>query len=280
MNCNNCGKEVDPDWKVCPFCSQTLAVILRCEKCGIELKLERKACPKCGTPAGKTIVAEGVPFNFCWIPPGKNHMGSEEDPVEEPVHIVEITRGLWLGRTEVTQRQWQAVMGTNPSFFPVGGNNPVDQVSWDDCQEFIRKLNGLTKKSFRLPTEAEWEYACRAGVAGEICVSVHLNTIAWHRGNSNDAPHPVGEKRPNPWGLFDILGNVEEWCQDWYDENYYSMSPANDPQGPTTGSYRVVRGGDIDSVEFQLRCAYRNCQIPTRGYPQVGFRLALDLSGK
>jgi formylglycine-generating enzyme required for sulfatase activity len=153
-----------------------------------------------------------------------------------------------MGKFLVTQDQWQAVMGNNPSRFK-GPKNPVEQVSWDDCQQFLDKLNaksGPGRGKFQLPTEAQWEYACRAKSTSQYCFGddeARLGEYAWYGNNSGSKTHPVGERKPNAWGLYDMHGNVWEWCQDWYDGGYYAKSPMDDPAGPTTGSNRVDRGG-------------------------------------
>ncbi len=150
-----------------------------------------------------------------------------------------------MGKYEVTQEQWEAVMGSNPSRFKAN-RNPVEQVSWNACQEFVKKLTAVSKEKepFRLPTEAEWEYACRAGSAGKYCFGDAENLMtdyAWHVGNAANTVHPVGEKKPNAWGLYDMHGNVWEWCQDWY--GAYADGEQTDPAGPAAGLHRTLRGG-------------------------------------
>jgi formylglycine-generating enzyme required for sulfatase activity len=187
---------------------------------------------------------------FVNIPAGEFLMGSSNgDRDERPAHRVRISRGFEMGKYEVTQAQWEAVMGSNSSHFK-GPNLPVENVSWDEVQDFIQRLNGLSQRyTFRLPTEAEWEYACRAGTTGDYAGS--LDAMAWYGANSGNRTHPVGQKQPNAWGLYDMHGNVWEWCQDWYGSNYYEQSPGTDPQGPSSGSGRVVRGGSWgDSAAF------------------------------
>jgi formylglycine-generating enzyme required for sulfatase activity len=165
---------------------------------------------------------------------------------EKPQHRVRITKPFYLGKYLVTQEQWEAVMGNNPSHFK-GPKNPVEQVSWDDCQQFLRQAQrevGVRGGKFQLPTEAQWEYACRAGSTTRYCFGDDesgLGEYAWYDKNSGNKTHPVGEKKPNAWGLYDMHGNVWEWCQDWYDGGYYANSPTDDPTGP--GSNRVLRGG-------------------------------------
>ena len=160
-----------------------------------------------------------------------------------------ITKPFYLGKYLVTQEQWEAVMGNNPSNFK-GPKNPVEKVSWDDCQEFLEQAqcedSAARAGKFRLPTEAQWEYACRAGARRSIASATTSRGWANTRGtttNSGSKTHPVGEKKPNAWGLYDMHGNVWEWCQDWYDGGYYAKSPTDDPAGPATGSDRVDRGG-------------------------------------
>ena len=214
----------------------------------VRIELERRQL-RAGTPR----VFDGI--EFVWIPPGEFRMGSTSrhaDSDEKPVTRVRLTRGFWLGKYEVTQRQWEGVMGSNPSGFnSCGGDCPVEGFSWNDAQEFIGKLNGRSGgRRYRLPTEAEWEYAARAGTttdtyAGDITKPSGndpvLNRIAWYRENSGGGTHPVGRKAPNAWGLHDMLGNVREWVGDWYGD--YSGGTVTDPDGPRSGSVRVNRGG-------------------------------------
>ncbi|GHU48587.1 hypothetical protein AGMMS50289_25360 [Betaproteobacteria bacterium] len=183
-----------------------------------------------------------------------------------------------LGKYEVTQGEWEAVMGSNPSKFN-GRSNPVEQVSWDDVQTFIQRLNAKEgTRKYRLPTEAEWEYAARAGTKSTYSFgddAGQLGAYAWYHDNSGNQTHPVGQKKPNPWGLYDMHGNVLEWVNDWYDESYYSRSASNDPAGPSSGRLRVLRGGSwLGSAGF-LRSAYRiNHFTPDNRYGIIGFRLA------
>lgn len=185
-------------------------------------------------------------------------------------HQVAISQPFYLGRYEVTQAQWMAVMGTNPSKFK-GDNLPVEQVSWDDVQEFIRKLNGQGKGEYRLPTEAEWEYACRAGTTGNF--AGNLGEMAWYEVNSDNKTHLVGQKSSNSWGLYDMHGNVMEWCQDWFGERFYDYSPEVDPQGPSTGTNRVIRGGSWGASEEYCRSAFRNFGGPGSRTDFLGFRV-------
>ena len=219
---------------------------------------------------------------FVLIPAGEFMMGSENGSGdEEPIHKVKISRPFEMGKCQVTQAQWRAVMmgdkwwaklmRNNPSRFE-GANLPVESVSWDDAQEFIKKLNAKNDGYlYRLPTEAEWEYACRAGSTGDYAGD--LEEMVWHSGNSAGKTHPVGEKKPNAWGLHDMHGNVWEWCMDWYSSDYYKQSPSVDPTGPSTGSYRVGRGGSWSYLALFCRSAYRNWFAPSVRTGILGFRL-------
>ena len=200
-----------------------------------------------------------------------------EDDV--PVHKVTISQPFYLGKYVVTQKQWEAVMGNNPSKFK-GRDNPVENVSRDDVLEFIKRLNekeGTT--GYRLPTEAEWEYAARAGSRTAWFFGDdedELSLYAWFDGNSSGQTHPVGQKQPNPWGLYDIYGNVCELVEDWYGPNYYAYSPENDPKGPSEGSLPVLRGGSWADYASISRSAARNhCWLNSRGNC-IGFRLAFS----
>jgi formylglycine-generating enzyme required for sulfatase activity len=167
-------------------------------------------------------------------------------------------------------------MGNNPSYFK-GAKLPVEQVSWDDCQEFIRKLNAMTGKRFRLPTEVEWEYAARGGNRSrgyKYSGSDNIGSVAWYTDNSGRETHPVGQKQANELGLYDMSGNVEEWCQDWYGENYYSSSPSQNPKGPSTGSDRVLRGGSWGDDAWRCRVSSRVKDAPGLRGSNLGLRLA------
>jgi formylglycine-generating enzyme required for sulfatase activity len=210
-------------------------------------------------------------FNsFVQIPAGEFLMGSENgDADETPVHRVRISRPFEMGKYEVTQAQWEAVMGINNPSFIGGGNYPVQGVSWDEAQKFIQNLNERNDGySYRLSTEAEWEYACRAGTTTEFAFGDSLSSNQarfdghWGGSTDNKVVMPVGSFRPNAWGLYDMHGNVWEWCQDWYDENYYAKSPSVDPKGPSTGSDRVSRGGGWLSDARDCRSASRSRHAP------------------
>jgi len=230
-------------------------------------------------------LGEGIKLELVLIPAGEFMMGSSDSDKdassrEIPQHKVRITKPFYLGRYLVTQEQWEAVFGSNPSHFK-GSKNPVDLVSWEDCQKFLEELNakvGAQSGEFRLPTEAAWEYACRAGSTTPYCFDddeSNLGEYAWHNANSGNTTHPVGEKKPNAWGLFDMHGNVWEWCQDWYVSEYYSKSLADDPTGPTTGSDRVIRGGCWLDPARGCRSAVRTNLGPGLRSCLLGFRVAL-----
>ncbi|MDR1396534.1 MAG: formylglycine-generating enzyme family protein [Desulfarculales bacterium] len=227
------------------------------------------------------ILVNSIGMELALIPAGEFMMGADnnfEDAYDDetPRHRVSISKPFYLGKYEVTQGQWTEVTGNNPSRFK-GRNNPVETVSWYDAREFIRLLNKREGHSrYRLPTEAEWEYAARAGgEAGFGGRAGQLGTYAWYGANSGDKTHPVGRKRPNAWGLHDMRGNVWEWVRDWYGKNYYRHSSYSDPGGPSSGAYRGRRGGSWNNSAGFCRPAYRGSNSPGYRYADLGFRLAL-----
>lgn len=213
-------------------------------------------------------------MEFVWVPGGCFIMGSNAGNLDEkPAHKVCVD-GFWMGKYEVTQGQWQQIMGNNPAMFKKGSNYPVEYVSWEDCQLFISKLNSRNRKIFRLPTEAEWEYACRSGGRDEQYAGGNdLDRVAWYSSNSGASTHAVGGKAANGLGLYDMNGNVWEWCLDWYGRNYYSSSPIYNPQGPSSGLLRINRGGSWDYTVWGLRSTYRSRYIPSSCYISLGCRL-------
>lgn len=208
---------------------------------------------------------------------GRFAMGGNENTNEKPIHNVTLS-SFKIAKYETTLAQWQKVMGNNPSGRKDCMDCPVTAVGWDDIQTFIQKLNTLSGKNYRLPTEAEWEYAARGGTKSkgfEYAGSNDVNAVAWTYANSESTIHPVGQKEANELGLYDMSGSVFEWCNDWYDENYYDKSPENNPKGPVAGPHRVFRGGNRNSTPDRSRVAYRNpFQL---GYGGMGFRLASSL---
>jgi formylglycine-generating enzyme required for sulfatase activity len=221
-------------------------------------------------------------MEFVLIQAGTFQMGSNDgDSDERPVHEVRISKAFYLGKHEVTQGQWQAVMGNNPSNFKGDANRPVENVSWDDVQEFIRKLNAKEGGStYRLPTEAEWEYAARAGTTMAYSFgndAEQLGKYAWYGANAGGTTHPVGQRESNARGLYDMHGNVWEWVQDWYGQDYYARSTAVDPTGPSSGSRRVFRGGGWFNVAGFCRSAFRSCNAPGFRYGFLGLRLLREV---
>ena len=196
---------------------------------------------------------------------------------EKPAHGVTLTKPYYLGKFAVTQEQYQAVTGASPSHFK-GKDNPVETVSWDDAQAFCKKLSEQTKQVVRLPTEAEWEYTCRAGTTTQYHsgdTEADLARVAWYSASSKNTTHPVGQKEPNAFGLYDMHGNVLQWCQDWHGDDYYSKSPAEDPQGPAQGANRVLRGGSWYLIPRYCRSAYRGWFGPVYRDNFIGFRVVV-----
>ena len=230
----------------------------------------------------RTFTVEGVEFKMVAVKGGTFQMGatSEQqntDSDEHPVHSVTLS-DYYIGETEVTQALWQAVMGSNPSNFTGNSQRPVESVSWNDCQTFISRLNSKTGMNFRLPTEAEWEYAARGGNRSnktQYSGSSNIDNVAWYDNNSGSTTHPVKGKSPNELGLYDMSGNVWEWCSDWYSSDYYSNSPHNNPQGPSSGPNRVIRGGSWGYRAQRCRVASRLGNGPGHRYLNFGLRLAL-----
>ena len=236
------------------------------------------------SPSGNTItipVKNGISIEMVKVEAGSFNMGATpemENPYdsEKPVHRVTLTNNYYIGKYEVTQALWQAVMGSNPSGFK-GDNLPVEEVSWNECQDFISKLNAMTGKRFRLPTEAEWEYAARDGNKSrgyQYSGSNTLGDVAWYSGNSSSRTHAVGTKQPNELGIYDMAGNVWEWCQDWYGS--YSSSPQTNPTGAVNELYPVYRGGSWNSSARDCRTSYRDYFTPVFRNIDLGLRLVLS----
>ena len=226
------------------------------------------------------LTIKGVRYEMVWVEGGTFRMGatseqgSDAEINEEPVHSVTLS-GYYIGKTEVTQALWWAVMGSKPIYWK-GDDLPMENVSWDDCQEFIRKLNSLTGQHFRLPTEAEWEFACRGGNNSrgyKYSGSNYIDNVAWYDGNSGKKTHPVATKSANELGIYDMSGNVWEWCADWYGD-YSSGAPTN-PKGPYDGSYRVFRGGNFCGSVGLCRSSARCSFSPGIRVNNIGLRLAL-----
>jgi len=223
---------------------------------------------------GEERTYDGI--EFIYIPPGRFDMGSENGYIDEvPIHRVHITKGFWLSKYEIKQEQWVSVMDFNPSYYTGEENLPVELVTWYDVQDFIETLGD---EKYRLPTEAEWEYSCRAGTTTEFFFGeddTNIEDYCWWWENGEGKSHPVGQKLPNNWGLYDMMGNIWEWCSDWYGRLYYAESPLNDPTGPENGQFKITRGASIlgDSPTFDLRSAVRCQDDPTHAFPNLGIRL-------
>ena len=272
---------------------------MKCPKCNAsDHEVGAKFCHVCGT----RLINDNRPYgggapldpiiniinNMVDVNGGIFNMGATAEQGnnvynnERPIHEVTLS-SFSIGRYEVTQEEWEAVMDINRSIFK-GAKQPVQMVSWDDCQEFIRKLNAMTNMSFRLPTEAEWEFAARGGNKSrgfKYSGSDNLDDVAWFKENSRDkgeqspdyGTHSVGQKRPNELGLYDMCGNVWEWCSDWFGD--YSPSPQTNPQGPSSGSLRVFRGGSWFLAPLHCRLSGRFYSTPDYRNSDLGLRLAL-----
>ncbi|HOD49409.1 MAG TPA: formylglycine-generating enzyme family protein [Candidatus Hydrogenedentes bacterium] len=241
-------------------------------------RAEASPCPDAPEPMAEPHPEAGAVhafagMDFVWVPPGTFLMGSplgEEDRYEDEVqHQVAIPEGFWLGKTQVSQAQWKAVTRSHPSEFQ-GNHLPVECVNWNDCRGFIQKLNAQSEGVFRLPTEAEWEYACRAGTTTAYCFgddASNLGDYAWYDENSERTAHPVGRKKPNGWGLHDMHGNVWEWCEDL-------VVYPTDVKGAPSGDCRAVRGGSWSDFPRACRSANRPSHFPFSRRNNCGLRLA------
>ena len=309
MKCLHCGKEHSDSAKFCENTGKELLKACPWEGCAdygkAILPMRAKFCPICGRPlqgntepSKQTFTVKGVAFKMIKVEGGTFSMGATSEQssdafdYEKPVHSVTLS-DYYIGETEVTQELWQAVMGSNPSYFEGNDQRPVERVSWTDCQEFINKLNRLTGKKFRLPTEAEWEYAARGGKYSrgyKYSGSNNADEVAWYWRNSGDEylsgdrnrytifannckTHPVKTKKANELGLYDMSGNVEEWCNDCYED--YQINSQTNPTGPSKGENRVVRGGCWNINVRNVRVSDRFGGTPTVRCNDVGLRLAL-----
>jgi len=256
----------------------------------LQLSAQLEELPKAPV-AGDDWTVPDAQVEMIWVAPGSFTMGSPEGEEhregDEAQHRVTLTKGFWLGKFEVTQSQWQAVMGNNPSRFAGAGNLPVEKVSWNDAIRFCRKLTQVERAAGRLPegyaydlpTEAQWEYACRAGSSGPYAGNGILKDMGWFTGNAGGSTQPVGSKRPNAWGFYDMHGNVWEWVHDWYSTG--TTDALADPEGPGTGNWPVERGGGWNSGEDQCRAAKRFIPFGPDGTDgDLGFRLALRPVGE
>ena len=251
---------------------------------------QQAAAEKLGLPA---TITNSIGMKLVLIPAGEFMMGSSESPEEltrmyakwkakpkwfsgdQSQHRVRITKSFYMGMYEVTQKEYKAVVGGNPSTF-TGSVRPVEGVSWEDAVEYCRKLSARENVTYRLPTEAEWEYACRADSTTQYSFddsAAGLGRHAWLGDNSSSTTHPVGQKRPNAWGLYDMHGNVWELCADWYDEGHFKSGLVDDPTGPATGSFRVFRGGGWRDSAADCRTAVRLRILPVGFDSCLGFRI-------
>ncbi len=235
-----------------------------------------------GNQPGEIRESTALRIKFCWCPAGGFLMGSRDDV---PGHLnneaqfeARFSKGFWMQQTELTQEQYQRLMGSNPAYFQ-GGENPVESVTGMEADEFCRRLTEIPPEKaagnlFRLPTEAEWEYACRAGSATEFSCGddeAELEKFSWHSSNSGRMTHPFGQKKPNSWGLYDMHGNVSEWCLDHYGD--YPAGPTIDSRGPEAGEKRNLRGGGWFFVPMFARSAHRDGFAPAARYAGLGFRI-------
>ncbi|MCI7662618.1 MAG: SUMF1/EgtB/PvdO family nonheme iron enzyme, partial [Bacteroidales bacterium] len=229
----------------------------------------------------ETFIVNGVEFKMIKVEGGTFRMGATSEQSndayddEKPVHSVTLS-DYYIGETEVTQELWEAVMGSNPSYFEGDNQRPVENVSWNDCQKFIKKLNRLTGKEFRLPTEAEWEYAARGGKYSrgyKYSGSNNADEVAWYDSNSGSKTHPVKTKKDNELGLYDMSGNVWEWCNDWW--GCYQSNSQTNPTGPSEGESRVLRGGGWCYFDMGVRVSRRDYLTPGYRHIIIGLRLAL-----
>ncbi len=231
-----------------------------------------------------------IKMEFSLIPPGEFVMGAlptdkDANDDESPIHKVRITKSFYISKFLTTQGNWKSIMNNNPSFFKkLGDDNPIERVSWYLIQDFIKRLNEKEKlkpkEGYRLPTEAEWEYVCKAGSSTKYYHSNKsdlLEEYAWFSYTSNRSTQVVGTKKPNAFGIYDMLGNVREWCHDWYDPKYYQKSPVNDPQGPAKGEFKTMRGGSWYCVPRLTRTTQRYHHIPSSKSFLIGFRLVKQI---
>jgi len=249
--------------------------------CGMAMA-QSKGFESTKTQKGRQTIINNLLHNMVLVEGGTFTMGSTSEQgndalkYEKPAHKVTLST-FYIGKYEITQEEWEAVMGSNPSK-SLGEKRPVDNVNWDDCQEFVKKLGQLTGKKFRLPTEAEWEFAARGGNKSQgykFAGSDNLDAVAWYQDDSSGESHLVGQKNPNELGLFDVAGNVWEWCQDWYGPYTYSYDSysLSNPTGATNGTDRVIRGGSWDSYKRRCRVSNRDGIDPSDRFIYVGLRV-------
>ena len=293
MNCPNCNNNIPDGSKFCNHCGQRIEIISgvkHCSnpQCGKEIPSDSMFCPFCGAKldyasqngvflqSKLSFEVNGVSFNMMRVNRGSFMMGSTEETCDErPVHEVTITKDYYIGETQVTQKLWESVMRNNPSCC-IGDDLPVETVSWEDCQDFIKKLNDITGKNFRLPTEAEWEFAARGGTKSNgyrYSGSDKIDDVAWHCNNSEFRTHPVMTKKSNELGIYDMSGNVLEWCQDFY--GFYADYKLTNPKGPDCGNCHVIRGGSVITHASHSTPSRRKPMNPVARLFDIGLRLVL-----
>jgi formylglycine-generating enzyme required for sulfatase activity len=299
MKCINpaCGKELEVNWIACPFCQTPIAhrTYQECRQCHRELEAGWQSCPYCATAICKEISLDSFVdgdistmtewnIEMVYVEPGKFLMGSDtEEAAAVPIHEVTISKGFWIGRYLITQDKYSMIMNKTPSEFK-GGELPVEMVSWYDAEKFCKKLTNLDDQDgflpkgyiYRLPTEAEWEFVAHGG--NQSCGyrysgSDDIDQVAWYKINSELQTHAVGQRLPNELGIFDMSGNVCEWCHDWYSD-YYSHSQT-DPAGKSSGYMRVGRGGNWFYFADYCRVSDRLHIAPSDLNSGVGFRIVL-----
>jgi len=253
----------------------------RTSKASAIMKLIAEAEKVLGPAPTRAIDMGGgiAPMEFVFMPPGTFLMGRDGGGAEGPVHEVELTQGFYIGRHEVNKAQYHKVaVPRKPVGLYKGDSLPIESVSWEEATAFCRELGGRIGRTCRLPTEAEWEYACRAGSPKAFSFGDQVERLAehaWYEDNSNDTPHEVGTKKPNAHGIYDVHGNVWEWCLDWFAAGYYAKGPRRDPQGPDAGTQRVIRGGAWSSAAKFCRSATRDMYPPSTKVADVGFRVVM-----
>ncbi|MBP5412560.1 MAG: SUMF1/EgtB/PvdO family nonheme iron enzyme [Bacteroidales bacterium] len=298
MRCTTCDKEIENDSIYCRFCgvkventtiNDVVEAWVSCSNCGHGNHYGSIFCAECGAKLhygevhkiftiGEVVLemikVEGGTFMMGATPEQGEYVNADE----KPVHAVTLG-SFYIGKYLVTQALWNEIMDFNPSHFS-GEDLPVEQVNWYSCQQFVQKLSEKTGKVFRLPTEAEWEFAARGGVKSEgfkYSGSNNINEVAWHDEDwDRGSTHPVGTKAPNELGIYDMSGNVREWCQDWYANAYSDAAPLNMESNPNVKVNKVIRGGGWLSYAGNCRVSNRNYSNPQTGYSNIGFRVVME----
>ncbi|MBN2326566.1 MAG: SUMF1/EgtB/PvdO family nonheme iron enzyme [Candidatus Omnitrophica bacterium] len=282
MQCEKCRRTIPGDSRFCPYCG---ILIQREERIELREESPEPQDAPASSPESFLIDLPGLPENaaplqMILVPEGRFLMGdvrAKNKFSAEAPRRVDIHHPFYMGKYPVTQAQWSCIMGKNPSRFAKNPDHPVESVSWFDCRNLIAKLNEIGLGAFRLPTEAEWEYACRADARtknfwGDSLDPDDLDQYAWYAANSGKTTHPVGCKQPNPWGFYDLQGNVWEWCEDWYEPARSSL--LSGASGPRKGTVRVIRGGSFLVDASMIRSYARGFFSPSNRHDDLGLRLA------